>query len=134
MTPSEGAGHTGRLSGRAEYPVGTPERNRHTPVIPVVYADAAGRPERRRKKRTSFACPTVFPLHHLILEGTLLNDMTLFGAALGCFVLGDLFCKHGILRRAVRTLPLPHHNLLFLVMVLAGISLLLCTLAGTWGQ
>lgn len=89
---------------------------------------------RRAEQRTLCACPAVFPPHHMILEGTLLNDMTLFGAALGCFVLGDIFCKHGILRRAVRTLPLPHHNLLFLVMVLAGISLLLCTLAGTWGQ
>jgi hypothetical protein len=72
--------------------------------------------------------------NHLISGGLLLNDMTLFGAALGCFVLGDIFCKHGILRRAVRTLPLPYHNLLFLVMVLAGIFLLLCTLLGTGGQ
>lgn len=92
-----------------------------------------GRDEERNRERSAPA-RRYFPPHHMILEGTLLNDMTLFGAALGCFVLGDIFCKHGILRRAVRTLPLPHHNLLFLVMVLAGISLLLCTLAGTWGQ
>lgn len=54
-----------------------------------------------------------------------MNDLALFGTALGCLLLGDVFCKHGVLRRVIRGLPLPHNNILFLVMVLAGASLLL---------